>query len=153
MTTSYKWTLPDNWPELIQQSEQWGKEWTMWRNDPDRSADYVFSTESPEFEETYQGWACTHSSHPPEHNHTGKSLEELIIEINDLGASVKIAVDQWWGIRAEGSIENWKDEGDPNWIELNFNTYIQADELHDGLEKTYDVWKSRWEFHKGRGWQ
>lgn len=154
MTKSYEWKLPDNWEEILKQSNDFDVAWTEWKS-LGMPRDYDPMPENPTIKDSYKGWACIHgpAETHPEENHTGKSIEELIVEISDLGGDIRIGVDQWWGIWSKGSIENWADEGDPNWIELEFDTFIQADRLHDGLEMTYDVWKSRWEFHKQKEWK
>ena len=151
---TYEWKHPANWEDLLKQSQAFDEDWKLWKLAGMPMANEHPRLESPSFKESYKGWACIHgpAETHPEENHTGKSIEELIVEISDLGGDIRIGVDQWWGIWSKGSIENWADERDPNWIELEFDTFIQADRLHDGLEMTYDIWKSRWEFHKQRKW-
>jgi hypothetical protein len=151
---TYEWKNPADWDEILKQSNEFDVAWQEWKRLGQPLDDSFLMPDNPVIGGQYRGWACTHgpAETHPEHNHTGKSTEDLIFEINMIGGSVNIAVDQWWGIRTKLHVENWQDEGDPNWVELEFDVYIQADELHDGLEKMYDVVKSRWEFHKGRSW-
>lgn len=151
--SDYEWKLPDNWGELLKESDLYDTVWKAWKN-KEITAEMLDKMDVPEFNESYKGWACVHGpveTHPI-HNHTGKTIEELVFEINMIGGDIRIAVDQWWGVWSELNIANWQDESDPNWIELNFSIFVQSDNLHDGLEKVYDVCKSRWEFHKEKKW-
>lgn len=151
--TDYTWTLPANWDELLKLSDEYNAAWEWWKSlgmPIDGSFDLPVA---PVVKDEYKGWACNHGPNTLEVKYPDKTIEDLIFEINHMGTnSVNIAVDQWWGIRVVGNIECYADEGDSNWIELEFKTYIEADELHDGLAETYDVWRSRWEFHTGRTW-
>jgi len=80
----------------------------------------------------------------------GLTVETLIIEICHFVGYPKIGVDQWWGFWVDGSIENYKEDDDPNDIELELKIFIQADDFMLGLIEMYNICKCFWEEHKQR---
>jgi len=81
----------------------------------------------------------------------GARIEDLILDITDMGGhAVRIAVDQWWGIRVEGRVLNLADaDYDTGW---EFKTYVQADDMDLGLLKTFQVWAERYAECNGEAW-
>jgi hypothetical protein len=85
---------------------------------------------------------------------SGKTIDKLMVDLNDISNSwVKVGIDQWWGVKVEGYISNWKaiDDLDESEIQVvdeeyekytkEYNTFVQADELIDALEKSLAMWQ------------
>lgn len=98
-----------------------------------------------------EGWAKRDKTARKWFKEHNKTLEELLWDIAFMsGAEVRFAADQWAEIRVTGEIENSKDEGDPDFITLEFETRVVCYDFTAGAIKTWALWQTRYNEHKQR---
>jgi hypothetical protein len=101
------------------------------------------------------GWApCAHSDEERAelaangYLYPGVDVETLLFELNWLGATPEVLVDQWWGVSAKGHIYANYPDG-----EVTYATFIQGDSLLLAATETVKRWIAKRTEVTGKAWE
>lgn len=84
-------------------------------------------------------------------NPTGVTIDQLCYALNHVAYGVEIVADQWFAVIVAGKYGPLDEDGYPEAGEIEFQTYVQCDELDLGLMKTWELWAERYaSVNKGR---